>query len=381
MAGSLRQRGPDSWELRVYVGIDPETRQRRYVTRTVRGTRRAASRALAELGEEAGYARLRAGTVADLLEQWFAAASPSWSASTVRETRSLLRCHLIPHLGHYSVTKLGTQDIDDLYAHLLRAGGREGAPLASGTVHRVHVVLHRALAQAVRWGWLFLNPASTASPPRLEPADIRPPSAAEVQALLESVADEPDFATYLRLAVSTGARRSQLLALRWADIDFDRAVIGFTRALIEGPNGPVLRPTKNRRSYGVALDAVSLQSLREHRERVLTIAQAAGAAVVGEGFVFSSDVAGTAPWKPNWVTKRFIRARRRAGLAHFRLHDLRHFMATTMLAAGVPVPTVAARLSHARASTTLNVYAHVVPGADREAAELLSTLLARRPQP
>ena len=106
--------------------------------------------------------------------------------------------------------KLSTQDIDDLYAHLLRAGGREGAPLAPGTVHRVHVVLHRALAQAVRWGWLFLNPASTASPPPLEPADIRPPSAAEVQALLDSVADEPDFATYLRLAVSTGARRSQL---------------------------------------------------------------------------------------------------------------------------------------------------------------------------
>ncbi len=88
-------------------------------------------------------------------------------------------------------------------------------------------------------------------------------------------------------------------------------------------------------------------------------------------FVFSSDEAGTRPWSPNFVTKRFIRVRRAAGLDHFRLHDLRHFMATQMLDAGVPVPIVAARLCHARASTTLNVYAHAVPGGDRSAAEAL----------
>jgi len=88
-------------------------------------------------------------------------------------------------------------------------------------------------------------------------------------------------------------------------------------------------------------------------------------------FVFSSDKAGTRPWSPNFVTKRFIRVRSAAGLGHFRLHDLRHFMATQMLDAGVPIPTVAARLCHARASTTLNVYAHAVPGGDRLAAEAL----------
>jgi integrase len=88
-------------------------------------------------------------------------------------------------------------------------------------------------------------------------------------------------------------------------------------------------------------------------------------------FVFSSDKAGARPWSPNFVTKRFIRVRRAAGLGHFRLHDSRHFMATQMLDAGVPSPIVAARLWHARASTTLNVYAHAVPGGDRLAAEAL----------
>jgi hypothetical protein len=100
-----------------------------------------------------------------------------------------------------------------------------------------------------------------------------------------------------------------------------------------------------------------------------------GAGLVGHAFVFSLRPDGTTPWKPNWVTKRFITARRAAGLPHFRLHDLRHFMATQMLAAGVPIATVSQRLSHARASTTLNVYAHFVPGGDRKAAETLAGIL------
>lgn len=95
--------------------------------------------------------------------------------------------------------------------------------------------------------------------------------------------------------------------------------------------------------------------------------------------MFSHHPDGEAPWKPNWVTTTFIRLRRDAGVPHCRLHDLRHFMATEMLAAGVAIPIVAARLSHARASTTLNVYAHAVPGGDVAAAEVLSTVLAGRP--
>jgi integrase len=91
--------------------------------------------------------------------------------------------------------------------------------------------------------------------------------------------------------------------------------------------------------------------------------------------VFSRRADGARPWLPNWTTKEFVAARRAAGLAHFRLHDLRHFMATEMLAAGVPIVTVSQRLSHARVSTTLNVYAHSVPGGDRKAAETLSAIL------
>jgi integrase len=235
-------------------------------------------------------------------------------------------------------------DIDDVYAYLLRRGGRDDRPLSPATVHRVHVVLPRALSQAVRWEWIWLNPAAVASPPGVEPADIRPPSVEQIRRLLNVVrVEDIDFFTYLHLAVMTGARRSQLLALRWSDVDFHHAALGFSRALVEGPSGPVLGPTKNRRTYRVALDPTSVEVLLAHRDRTT---RADG---VVDGFVFSRD-AGRHPWRPNWVTKRFIAYRRRAGLAAFRLHDLRHFMATTMLAAGVPVPVVSQRLCHARTS-------------------------------
>jgi integrase len=222
-----------------------------------------------------------------------------------------------------------------------------------------------------------MNPAANASPPRVKPADIRPPGPAEVGALLEWTGrDDPPFSCFLRLAASTGARRSQLLALRWSDIDWARGAISFTRALVEGPHGPEFHATKNHRTYRVELDAETLRVLREHRAAAEVRARSAGVELPTGTFVFSLRADGAKPWLPNWATKRFIAALRAAGLAHFRLHDLRHFMATEMLALGVPIATVSQRLGHARASTTLNVYAHAIPGGDRRAAETLSAILA-----
>ncbi len=373
----MRQRSKDSWELRVYQGTDPDTGRQRWLTKTVHGTRRFASGQLEVLVEEASHARLRSGTLADLLDHWFEAASPGWAVTTASHTYSVIECYLKPHLGHLDVAKLATADIDDFYGHLVRSGGRGDRPLAPGTVARVHGVLHRALGQAVRWEWIWLNPATNATPPRVVPAEIRPPSPHQVAMLLDAVRSaNPPLYCFLRLAVSTGARRSQLLALRWGDFDQERAAIAFTRALVQGPDGPELRWTKTHRTYRVELDRATFDVLIAYRSRVEAQARKESAKINGSAFVFSSRPDGEAPWPPNWLTKQFIAARRAAGLPHFRLHDLRHFMATEMLAAGVPIATVSQRLSHARASTTLNVYAHAIPGGDRGAAETLSATLA-----
>jgi len=376
VAGSIRRRGRDSWQLRVYRGVDSHGGPR-WITTTVHGSRRHAEAKLAELVAELGHARLRSGSVGELLERWFAAASPNWAATTTAQTRSIIDCHLAPDLGHIRVDKLTTSDIDDFYSHLLRSGGHNGRPLGAGTVHRIHVVLHRALAQAVRWEWIWVNPASSASPPRVPPAQVHPPAPAQVADLLAFVRERsPALFVFLRLAVSTGARRSQLLALRWCDVDFDHGALSFTRAVVTGHDGAELRPTKTQRTYRVEIDHDTLAVLAAYHASF----DGPDGHPAGHGFVFSSAPDGSQPWLPNWVTKQFVAARRRAGLDHFRLHDLRHFMATQMLAAGVPIATVSQRLSHARTSTTLNVYAHAVPGGDRAAAETLAGILHRAAQ-
>jgi integrase len=302
----------------------------------------------------------------------------AWVGGDYQESHAVgHRLYLKPYLGHLPVAKLTTADIDDFYGHLLRAGGRSDQPLAPGTVARVHGVLHRALGQAMRWEWIWLNPATNASPPRVPPAEIRPPRPDQVAALLDALRhSDPPLFCFLRLAASTGARRSQLLALRWGDIDWERAAISFTRALVQGIHGPELRWTKTHRTYRVELDRETLKVLLAHRSASETNARQAARQITDNAFVFGSRPDGGEPWLPNWLTKRFVSARRAAGLPHFRLHDLRHFMATEMLGAGVPIATVSQRLSHARASTTLNVYAHAVPGGDRGAAETLAEILA-----
>lgn len=152
--------------------------------------------------------------------------------------------------------------------------------------------------------------------------------------LLRAVEEtDPSRFCFLRLAASTGARRSQLLALRWEVIDEQGAAVAFTRALVQGPDGPELRSTKTHRTHRADLDPRTLDVLRTHRSWAEAQAGKGGVELAGGAFVFSSRPDGATPWRPNWVTKRFTAHRRAAGLAHFRLHDLRHFMATEMLAA------------------------------------------------
>jgi len=376
MPGSMRKRG-DSWELRAYAGTDPETGKRNWVSATVKGSRRAAQRDLVELVQRIDFPRRMTSkvTVEKLLTAWYEAVSSNWSPTTATQTKSIIDHHLIPRLGDVPLQTLRTEDIDALYGTLRRSGGPNGRSLSASTVHRVHVVLHRALEQALRWEWLWVNPASHASPPSCEPAPIRPPSPDEIVRLLNHVATiDLAFHAFLSLAISTGARRSQITALRLGDVDLEKGRVGFIQALLDTKGGPVLRPTKTKQTYRVDLDTNCLEVLTAHIDRAKAGAEAAGVELGRSSFVFSDDPTGMAPWKPNWVTKQFVKHRTAVNL-NCRLHDLRHFMATTMLNAGVPITTVSARLSHARTSTTLNVYAHAVPGGDAIAAEVLSLVL------
>jgi integrase len=366
MSGSIGQRGAASWEIRVYAGIDPDSRKARYRTATVHGNRADAERGLERLVAEVSSVKTigSSSTVSELLESWFAIASLSWAPTTIRQTRSVLDRYLHPHLGAHRVGDVTPALIDATYAGLRAGGGMHGKPLGAGSLARVHVVLRSAFSQAKRWGWVRDNPAQRAHRIVVPPREMRPPTPTEVQQLLRHIANvDVTLHVFVLLAAITGARRSQLLALRWDDVNHSTMRVSFRSGWVEGPQGPTLAATKSKRSHSVDLDPHTYQSLialESNRQ--------------ARGFVFSDD-GGVTAWKPNRVTKSFVRYRRILGLRDFRLHDLRHFMATELLDAGIPLPVVSRRLDHQRASTTLNVYAHAVPGRDAPAAELLHRII------
>lgn len=215
------------------------------------------------------------------------------------------------------------------------------------------------------------NPAERAHRIVQTPNEIRPPTPAELRSLLEHVAErDPLLPVFVTIAAITGARRAQVLGLRWCNIDLAHGRISFCRGWVEGPTGPVLTATKTKRSHVVDIDPASFATLSRHHDTLLAPPDAAD-------FLFSDD-GGRIAWKPNRVTKNFLRSRRAAGLRPFGLHDLRHFVATEMLHAGVPIVVVSRRLDHRRVSTTLDRYARAVPGADAHASATLATIISTR---
>ena len=211
---------------------------------------------------------------------------------------------------------------------------------------------------------------------RVPASDIRPPASEDLARVLRRAGEEsPDLACYLILAAATGARRSELIALRWTDADLDTATVSIERGIVSGPDGLVEKGTKTHSVRRVSLDAGTVEALADHRQRMMDRAAMCRAAHAPDAFVFSNAADCSEPWFPDSVSRSFKRLCVKEGMPHVRLHDLRHFVATELLSAGVDVRTVAGRLGHRNAATTLNVYAHFVEQADREAADIIGDVL------
>jgi integrase len=317
-------------------------------------------------------------TVADLINQWFEMAKPELSPTTIRGYQRAINAYILPTLGKVHLARLNTAQIDRLYTQLRQSGGSGGRPLAPATVRQVHAILRRALNQGVKWDWLSVNPAQHASPPRIRRPQHDPPAPEDVMRLIDEAAkDDPDLGCLLHVAATTGARRGELCGLRWRNVDLDAQTMTISRSVVEGGKGVAIeKDTKTHAARHIALDADTAAVLTAHRHRMAERSLACGAPLDDDAFVFSSSTDGSVSLQPNDVTKDFIRVRGRIGLDSVRLHDLRHFAATRLLAAGVPVRTVSGRLGHANAATTLGVYAHFIEASDRDAAEALGAVLA-----
>lgn len=374
MRGHVTKRG-DAWRVHVFLGLDEQTGKKRYLTRTVRGTKREAETVCAQLVSGAArgeHGETAAGTMADLLDRWLEHLAQDASPSTIASYRVYLRNHILPALGPKKVDRLRPADLDRFYAQLRRR-------LSPASVLKVHTILRAALGQAVKWRMLGDNPAAHATPPRAPRPPIQPPTPEQVAVLLAAAdADDPELGLFLRLAAVTGARRGELCALRWSDLDLAEGEVVIARSIVHGDGQVYEKGTKTNRARRVALDDATAEALRVQRRRAEERAQACGHRLGDDVFLFAQDVAGLTSWRPDsGATDRFGKLRHKVGLDHVRLHDLRHFVATRLLDAGLSVRAVSERLGHASTTTTLNIYAHAVPATDRRAAAVMGDLLQR----
>jgi integrase len=370
VSGTLREKYPGIWQVRFEGGRDPLTGQRLQISRNVRGSKRQAQQVLNALvaEAEAGKRLGKTGTFAQLSEKWLELAEGDLSPTTLRRYKNLLSKRILPALGNRPVSDIKTLDLDDLYQGLIRRVG-----LSPSTVRQIHAIIRRALRQAVLWGWISSNPAVNATPPRLTKSDLSPPDGEQIGELLRAANEkDPELARFLHIAATTGARRGELCAIRWSNINFESASLTIERSIVEVPGGLFEKDTKTHANRRIALDPDTLEVLSEQK----LYAQREGPEVFQGGFVFSRDDDGVVPWTPGTVTKRFALIRDGLGYQNMRLHDLRHFAATRLIAAGIPVRTVSGRLGHANPATTLTVYSHFVEASDQDAAKVVGTLVS-----
>ena len=268
MRGHIERRGRDSWRITISLGRDPATGRKRRIQRTIRGTRDDADAACARLiVEHAGSGSLDGWdvTFGQLLDRWLNLTEPDLSPTTVRDYRSCITVHLKPHLGDTPLRRLTAADLDDAYTRMTRSG------LGAARVHRAHSVARRALGQAVRWRWITENPAVHASPPAVTAIEVAPPPPELVADAIRAVtAEDPAIGTFLHLAAATGARRGELVALRWSDIDLDQGEVLISRSIVDaGERRLVVKDTKTHQARRIALAVGTVRALRDHRRHQL----------------------------------------------------------------------------------------------------------------
>ncbi|MGH9075492.1 MAG: tyrosine-type recombinase/integrase, partial [Acidimicrobiales bacterium] len=282
----------------------------------------------------------RGPTVAELAGAWQEANRPyrdrrsgdwvGWSPKTARTVADNFRSHILPAIGGWAVDQVSGLDLDRLYRALEDETG-----LSPSVVVRCHGQIRAMFNWGLRKKLVAANPALGADPPRVKPRQLKIPSMDQVRAVQEVAT--PEFAAFVQLAATVGARRGTLVALRWGDVHLDRATITFSRSIAQSVDGQVEKGTKADRSYTVALGQATTAVLSEHRRRAVETALSVGVPLGPETFVFSDD-GGSAHWSLAWPSHAWLRYSRRAGVIHLRLHDLRHGL-SAYLSCGHWVPS------------------------------------------
>ncbi|MFC1952870.1 tyrosine-type recombinase/integrase [Chloroflexota bacterium] len=379
MRGTIIKRG-DSYRIKISLGKDSITGK--YVSHyeTVNGNKKNAEKRLNELihqHETGTFIKPDKATVADHLRKWLKDyAYANLSPNTALGYESIVLTHLIPAIGSIPLTQLKPELIQRYISDKLSHGRVNGqGGLTSQTVRHHVVCLHTALQNAVKMGMLVRNPVEAITIPRAEHQEMHTMNESDIHLLLE-LARPSQYYSLFYTALFTGMRRSELLALRWQDIDLLLLHISVNRSLHQIKGGQTIfrqpKTEKSRRLVSLTPSTVSV--LKEHQDVQNNLRESLGIPRLAEDDMVFCQYNGK-PLLPNTVTHNWIKLVRRAGLTGIRFHDARHTHASLMLKQGVHPKIVQERLGHSSIQITLDTYSHVTPGLQQAAANKFDDMI------
>lgn len=382
MRGYIRKRGKNSYSIAVSLGRDAITGKYKYQWVSVKGTKKDAEKRCAELVHQLDtgtFMQPGKTTLGEFLERWLKDyVWPNLAPRTAEGYEAIIRKHLVPELGHIPLTQLKPENLQKYYADRLANGRCDGiGGLNPLTVRHHHTVLHKALQTAVEWGLLYRNIANAVRAPRVEPKEMQTWDEDDVTRFLESEKDNSYYALFYT-ALFTAMRRSELLALRWRDVDFIFKQVSVNRTLHHLKDGRYVftqpKTAKSRRTIALSRDS-SLLILKEHKDKQEAQQAMLGIPLTDNDLVFSKPDGN--PLRPDTVTRAWKRMTNRAGKP-ICLHGARHTHASLMLKQGTHQKIVQERLGHATIGTTLDIYSHIAPGMQEAAADRFGELFDRK---